>query len=177
MNNNENILTKAKNIKLLACDIDGVLTRGEIIIFNSGEEVKVWNVKDGMGFHILLRTIPRIKTAWITASKQTIQIERRAEELKIDYLVLNCIHKRKALEKIVIENGFNMSEIAYIGDDIMDLPVLKVVGFSICPKDASKDVKKSVDYISYFNGGYGVVREIIEIVMKAKNEWYRAFKM
>ncbi|MDR1926915.1 MAG: HAD hydrolase family protein [Endomicrobium sp.] len=173
MSDNKNIFKKVENIKLLACDIDGVLTRGEIIIFNDGEEIKIWNAKDGIGFSALLRTVPRIKTAWITG-RQSLQVEKRAKDLKIDYLISNCVNKKKALEEIMKENEFNVSEVAYIGDDIVDIPVLEIVGFSACPKDACEDVKKSVDYNSSFNGGEGAVREIIEIIMKAKGEWHRS---
>lgn len=170
--NSQSIINKAKNIKLLACDIDGVLTRGEIVIFNDGEEMKIWNVKDGMGFNILSKTSPRIKTAWITG-RQSLQAEKRVKDLKIDYLVSNCPNKKEALNKISKENGFDMSEVAYIGDDIMDIVVLKAVGFSACPKDACEDVKNCVNYISSFNGGEGVAREIIEKVVKAKSEWQK----
>jgi 3-deoxy-D-manno-octulosonate 8-phosphate phosphatase (KDO 8-P phosphatase) len=170
MSVSQNLINKAKKIKLLTCDIDGVLTRGEIIIFNNGEEIKIWNVKDGMGLNLLSKTSPRIKTAWITG-RCSLQVEKRANDMKIDYLVSNCSNKKAALEKILIENGFNMSEVAYIGDDVIDISALKAVGFSICPKDACDDVKNCVDYISPFNGGEGAVREIIEIIIKAKNEW------
>ena len=172
MISNQNIINKAKNIKLLACDIDGVLTRGEITIFNDGEEIKIWNVKDGMGFSILSKTSPRIKTAWITG-RQSRQAEKRMKDLKIDYLVSNCSNKKEALDKISKENGFDISEVAYIGDDIIDIVALKAVGFSACPKDACEDVKNCVNYISSFNGGEGAAREIIEKILKAKSEWQR----
>ncbi|MCA6071412.1 MAG: HAD hydrolase family protein, partial [Endomicrobium sp.] len=88
-------------------------------------------------------------------------------------LVSNCSNKKEALDKISKENGFDISEVAYIGDDIIDITVLKGVGFSACPKDACEDVKNCVNYISSFNGGEGAVREIIERIVKAKSEWQR----
>ncbi len=159
-----------KNIKLLACDVDGVLTRGEIIIFNNGEEVKIWNVKDGLGYNELRSSFPRIKTAWITG-RESLQVKQRAESLKIDYLVQNCMGKKHALDAILKESGCDESETAYIGDDIVDIPILSRVGFAVCPKDANESAKKHADYISSFAGGDGVVREVIEIIMKAKGEW------
>lgn len=170
MKDKSQIIKKAKNIKLLACDVDGVLTRGEIILLNNGEEVKIWNVKDGLGYSLLREAVPNIKTAWITG-RSSEQLKNRAEDLKIDYLVQSCTNKKAALDAILHETGLMVSETAYIGDDIIDIPVLSRAGFSICPKDASDELKKHVDYISKLNGGEGIVREIIEIILKSKGYW------
>jgi 3-deoxy-D-manno-octulosonate 8-phosphate phosphatase (KDO 8-P phosphatase) len=167
---NNKIIKKVKNIKFFACDVDGVLTHGEIIILESNEEIKIWNVKDGFGYRELLKTMPKIKTAWITAGKSN-QVKKRADDIGIDYVFQNCTNKIEAINKIAKKEKLNLSEIAYIGDDIVDISVLSVVGFSVCPLDASEDVKNIVDYISKFNGGYGVVREIIEIIMKINGMW------
>ncbi|GHT60943.1 hypothetical protein AGMMS50222_06460 [Endomicrobiia bacterium] len=173
MNTKKTITQKAKNIKLLACDIDGVLTRGEIIVLSNGEEIKIWSVKDGMGYNELFKTFPRIETAWISGRK-SLQNEKRAKTLKIDYLMQDCTNKKEALKEILDKSGIDVGEVAYIGDDVIDIPVLKAVGFSACPIDACKDVKKTVDYISSFKGGEGTVREVIEIVMQSKGEWKKA---
>lgn len=170
MKNKEQIAKKAKNIKLFASDIDGVLTKGEIIVLNDGEEIKIWNVKDGLGYHYLKRTFPKIKTAWITG-RESLQVKKRAESMGIDYLIQNCMNKQSALDSIINETGFKLSEIAYAGDDIVDIPVLSKVGLAMCPKNACDDVKKYVDFVSSFNGGEGAVRELIEIILKAKGEW------
>ncbi|MCL1972781.1 MAG: HAD hydrolase family protein [Endomicrobia bacterium] len=169
------ILKKAKNIKLLACDVDGVLTRGEIIILNNGEEVKIWNVKDGLGYHELKQIFPRVKTAWITG-RESEQVKKRAESMGIDYLVQNCMRKKTAFDAILGETGFKASETAYIGDDIVDIQVLKLAGLSICPNDAVEEVKKHVDMVSSFKGGEGVVRDVIEIILKAKGEWKKTLE-
>ncbi|MDR3253549.1 MAG: HAD hydrolase family protein [Endomicrobium sp.] len=175
MKNKQILIEKAKNIKLLACDVDGVLTRGEMIVLNSGEEIKIWNIKDGMGYHELSNIFPSVKTAWITG-RQSVQVEKRAKDMKIDYIIQKCMNKKPALETILEENDFQPSEAAYIGDDIVDIPVLKMVGFSVCPLNACEDVKKYVDYVSVFNGGEGVVREAIELIMKAKGEWKKSLE-
>jgi 3-deoxy-D-manno-octulosonate 8-phosphate phosphatase (KDO 8-P phosphatase) len=161
---------KARNIKLIACDVDGVLTRGEIIIFNDGEEIKIWNVKDGLGYHELKQTFPHIKTAWITG-RESEQVKKRAESMGIDYLVQNCMNKKAAFDAILAESAVEASETVYIGDDIVDIPVLKLAGLSVCPADASEDVKKCVDMVSSFKGGEGAVRDVIELVLKAKGLW------
>ncbi|MCL2335284.1 MAG: HAD hydrolase family protein [Endomicrobia bacterium] len=170
MKNKTKIFKKAKAIKLLACDVDGVLTRGDIVILNDGQEVKSWNVKDGLGYAELRGIFPRVKTAWITG-RESEQVKKRAEELKIDYLVQNCSGKKSALDAILEETGFKASETAYIGDDINDIPILSRAGFSVCPADAAEDAKKYADYVSALGGGEGVVREVIEIILKAKGEW------
>jgi 3-deoxy-D-manno-octulosonate 8-phosphate phosphatase (KDO 8-P phosphatase) len=174
MNKNK-IFAKAKNIKLLACDIDGVLTRGEMIVFNSGEEIKIWNVKDGMGYTLLSRTSPRIKTAWITGRK-SLQVESRAAEMKIDYLIQNCTNKKQSIETIAQKENLDLSQIAYIGDDVIDIAVLKAVGLSSCPADACFEAREAAGFISSINGGNGVVREMIEIIMKSLGEWKKVLE-
>ncbi|MDR1195005.1 MAG: HAD hydrolase family protein [Endomicrobium sp.] len=164
------LIKKAKNIKLIACDVDGVLTRGEIIVFNNGEEIKIWNVKDGLGYYELKRVSPQIKTAWITG-RESEQVKQRAESMEIDYLVQNCMGKKAAFNAILKETGMKASQAVYIGDDIVDIPVLKLAGLSVCPLDCVEEVKKHADMVSSFKGGEGVVREVIETVLKANGKW------
>ena len=164
------LLNLASKIKLIATDIDGVLTAGEIIVLESGEEVKIWNVKDRQGLHTLKQNMPNIKIAWITGRKSK-QVEIRAKEQKIDYLVQECKDKVKSILDIANKLSIGLSEIAYIGDDIIDLPVLKKAGLSVCPKDAVIEAKKVSKYISQYDGGKGVFREVCEILLKANNKW------
>ncbi|MDR1418103.1 MAG: HAD hydrolase family protein [Endomicrobium sp.] len=166
----DNIIEKAKKVKLLACDVDGVLTKGEIIIFNNGEEIKIWNVKDGMGYNLLSKSGLNIQTAWITG-RGSLQVQKRAKVIKIDYLVEDCSDKLKALNEILKNLELTLNEVAYIGDDVIDIAVLKSVGFSACPKDAVEDVKNNVLYVSPLNGGKGVLRDVIEIIMKSQGVW------
>lgn len=167
MKNKSALLKKAKKIKLLISDIDGVLTRGEIIILSSGEEVKIWNVKDGLGYTFLRDIYPQVKTAWITG-RGSLQVQERAKSMKIDYLIKDCMTKKDAFDKLLAKTGLKAQEAAYIGDDIVDISVLKAAGLSVCPKDAVASVKKYVDCVSKFNGGEGVVREIIDLILEAK---------
>ena len=164
------LLNAASKIKLIATDIDGVLTAGEIIILESGEEIKIWNVRDRQGLHTLRQNIPNIKIAWITGRKSK-QVELRAKEQKIDYLVQECKDKVKSILDIANKLSIGLSEIAYIGDDIIDLAVLRKVGLSVCPKDAVVEAKKVSKYISQYDGGKGVFREVCEILLKANNKW------
>ena len=164
------LLNIASKIKLIATDIDGVLTAGEVIVLESGEEVKIWNVKDRQGLHTLKQNLYDIKVAWITGRKSK-QVEIRAKEQKVDFLIQECKDKMKAILDIANKLSIGLSEIAYIGDDIIDLSVLKKVGLSICPKDAVIEAKKVSKYISQYDGGKGVFREVCEILLKANNKW------
>lgn len=164
------LLNTASKIKLIATDIDGVLTAGEVIVLESGEEVKMWYVRDRQGLHTLKQNLPNIKAAWITGRKSK-QVEIRAKEQKIDYLIQECKDKMKAILDIANKLSIGLSEIAYIGDDIIDLSVLRKVGLSVCPKDAVIEVKKVSKYISQYDGGKGVFREVCEILLKANNKW------
>ena len=164
------LLNTAAKIKLIATDIDGVLTAGEVIVLESGEEVKIWNVRDRQGLHTLKQYLPEIKTAWITGRKSK-QVEIRAKEQKIDFLVQQCKDKVKAVVDIANNLSIGTDEILYIGDDIIDLAVLRKVGLSVCPQDAVVEVKKIAKYVSQYAGGKGVFREVCEIVLKANKKW------
>ncbi|MDD5021585.1 MAG: HAD hydrolase family protein [Endomicrobiaceae bacterium] len=169
------ILASAKKIKLIATDIDGVLTAGEVILLENNEEIKIWNIKDRAAVSYIKKHSPEVKIAWITGRKSK-QVKLRAEELKIDYLVQSCDDKKQALIKIVKKIGIDLEQVAYIGDDIIDIGVLKSVGLAICPKDATDDVKQYVNYISQYEGGKGVFREACEIVLKSKGIWDKVLK-
>jgi len=164
------LLNTASKIKLVATDIDGVLTAGEVIVLESGEEIKIWNVKDRQGLHTLKQNLPDIKIAWITGRKSK-QVEIRAKEQKVDFLVQECKDKMKAIIDIANKLSIGLSEVAYIGDDIIDLCVLKKAGLSVCPKDAVVEAKKISKYISQYDGGKGVFREVCEILLKANKKW------
>lgn len=169
------LLNAASKIKLIATDVDGVLTAGEVIVLESGEEVKIWNVRDRQGLHTLKKYLPEIKVAWITGRKSK-QLELRAKEQKIDFLVQECKDKTKALIEIANKISADFSEIAYIGDDIIDLKVLKSAGLSVCPKDAVIEAKKIAKYVSQYDGGKGVFREVCEIILKSKKFWDKIIK-
>lgn len=154
-------------------DIDGVLTGGEIVVLNSGEEIKLWNVKDRFGFTLARKADSGLKFFWITG-RQSKEIENQAKEISIDSVYQNCYDKLAAFKEILKNFTVQSAEVAYLGDDLMDLPVLKRVGFSVCPSDAPEDLKKIVDYVSPNPGGKGVFREIVEMVLKAKGLWRKA---
>lgn len=164
------ILKKAKKIKLIAMDVDGVLTNGDIVVRESGEEVKTWNVRDRIAFYFARKSTDKLKFAWITG-RASRQVEQQASEIKIDALYQNCMDKLEAVKNLTSTFSVSFSEIAFIGDDLIDLPVLRRVGLSMCPGDAAPEVKEHVDIVSLYPGGKGVLREAVEIVLQAGGLW------
>ncbi|MBN1384976.1 MAG: HAD hydrolase family protein [Elusimicrobia bacterium] len=169
------VLKKAKKIKLIASDVDGVLTDGRIIILNNGEEIKFWDVYDGFAFTLLKDFAKHMKTAWITG-RVSPQVSGRAEEIGIHYLYQKCMDKISAISEILRKEDIKTDEVAFIGDDLVDLPVLLKCGFSCCPKNAPNDVKKSVDYVTTAESGRGVFREVVEVIFKSQGIWGKVLK-
>ncbi|MFH0948239.1 MAG: HAD hydrolase family protein [Elusimicrobiota bacterium] len=169
------ILDKAKKIKLIATDVDGVLTDGKIVILNSGEELKFWDVYDRFAFTLIRNYAPNVKIAWITG-RTSPQVAIRAKEVGVHYLYQKCMDKITAVNEILKKENLSINEIAFIGDDLVDLPVLIRCGFSCCPKNAKKEVKESVDYITDVESGKGVFREVVEIIFRSQGLWEKVLQ-
>lgn len=149
-------------VKILAIDVDGTLTDGNIYLGNNGEEFKSFNVQDGYGIaHILPRLgiIPVIITG-----RESAIVSRRARELGIAELHQGISNKLEKLTEVAQKLGVSMSEVAYIGDDLNDLECIKKVGYSGCPSNAYKSVKNSVTFVCSLEGGKGAVREFIDVL-------------
>ncbi|NOX33919.1 MAG: HAD-IIIA family hydrolase [Deltaproteobacteria bacterium] len=159
---------KLAKIKLLLLDVDGVLTDGTITYSDSGEQIKSFNSKDGLGLRLLMDA--GIQVGIITGRKSKA-LEYRCKNLGILLLFEGIKDKSQVLEKIVLKTGIALMDIAFAGDDLIDLPVMKRVGVSFCVLDASLDVKKHCDIMINQNGGHGAVREICESILKAKGLW------
>jgi 3-deoxy-D-manno-octulosonate 8-phosphate phosphatase (KDO 8-P phosphatase) len=164
------LLKKAKNIRLLAMDVDGVLTGGEIVVLESGEEIKWWNAKDRLVLALLRDTSSPLIIAWITG-RSSKSVSWSAEDLGVTHVAQGCKDKKTELARLLTHHKLTADQAAYIGDDLIDLPALKMAGLSICPSDATSDILKNVDYISPFPGGKGVVRDVIEFILKAQKKW------
>jgi 3-deoxy-D-manno-octulosonate 8-phosphate phosphatase (KDO 8-P phosphatase) len=162
-------------IKLIATDVDGVLTRGEIIFTENGKEIKIWNVRDGLAFTIL-KKLGTLKIAWITG-RSSQSVEDRSKEMGVHYLIQNCLIKKNALDILLRNENITKEEIAYIGDDLLDVPVLKEVGFSVCPSDGVPEAKKAAKYIAKARGGEGVFRETVELILKSQGLWEKAISL
>ena len=155
-------------IKLLLLDVDGVLTDGRIIYDNHGNELKAFDVKDGHGLKLLQRT--GIKVGIITGRSSAV-VTRRAQELGIEILYQGALRKLEPYLEILSEQGLIDEQVAYIGDDLIDLPILQRVGFSATVADAVPEVFPYVDYIATRPGGCGAVREICDLLVRASGQW------
>jgi len=153
-------------IKLFATDVDGTLTDGCMYYAENGLELKKFNFRDGMGFKLLRES--GIKTVIITSENTSI-VKKRAEKLKVDYLSMGNLDKLSYFKKLSNELGISLSDVAYIGDDINDIELLKAVGYSACPADAHKSVTK-IPHIRVLSqcGGHGAVREFVDILLNEK---------
>lgn len=164
----EKIREKAKKIKFVLTDSDGVLTDTGVFYSESGEALKRFSIRDGMGVE-RLKKVAGIPTGIITGESSDA-VKRRAEKLEISDLYLLCKDKLAKLKIILVEKKLLAEEIAYIGDDYNDLEIISAVGLSACPNDAMDLVKESVDFICENKGGMGAFREFAEMIINSKQE-------
>ena len=155
---------RIRGIRMLLLDVDGVLTDGGIYYSDSGAEMKRFDIHDGMGIDLLQRA--GIEVGILTGRVSGI-VERRARELGIKTVKQGFYDKSAGLDAILRERGLRESEVAYVGDDVQDLAVMRRVGWSACPSDAMKDVKAEASYVCANPGGRGAVREAAEAILRA----------
>ncbi len=163
--NMQTLLPKAKAIQLLLLDVDGVLTDGSLIFSHDGEESKAFNTQDGFGLRILQES--GIDTGIITA-RSSMAVTKRAENLKLTYVYQGKSNKIIAFKDIIKKSGLKPFEIAYMGDDWLDLVLLQRVGFAIAPANGVEEVKRVAHLVTGKSGGAGAVREACEFILKAK---------
>lgn len=161
---------RAKKIKLLILDVDGVLTDARIIYDNFGDELKCFNVYDGFGMTLLNRS--GIKSVIITAKKTKV-VMRRAKDMRVAK-VYSDHRKLKAYEDAIKRFRVKDEEVCFMGDDLIDLPVLKRAGLSVAPPEAVTEVKSACHYVTKKSGGKGAVRELIEIILRSQGIWDNA---
>ncbi len=159
---------KARAIRLLALDVDGVLTDGCIYYGNQGEELKAFNIKDGLGIKLLQHA--GIEVAIITGRKSEI-VARRARELGIATVVQGREDKHQALLELCRKRGVSLDECAYMGDDLPDLAAVMACGLGLTVADGSHSVRQAADWQSTRNGGCGAVREACEFILNTRGEW------
>ena len=160
---------KVQKIKCLLTDSDGVLTDGGMYYSENGDELKKFNTKDGMGFKLIKEK--GFITGIITGENVEI-VRRRAQKMKLDLVYLGVQDKMKAIDEICAKLNLKYDEIAYIGDDINDLEVIKNVGFGCTVSDAMQCVKEAADYVARLNGGQGAVREVVELILNMRGSGY-----
>lgn len=162
------VLNKLRQIKLLLLDVDGVLTDGSIIYDDNKVETKVFNVKDGLGIRLLINAgIP----VGIVTGRTSEVLYHRCKNLGISLIFDGIIDKGDILNQIIKQTGILSEEIAFIGDDLPDIPLMKQIGFSVAVADAHQAVRENADMITSSKGGAGAVREVCEALLKAKGLW------
>ena len=161
-------LQKLKSIKVLILDVDGVLTDGRVIYTDSGEEIKKFDVRDGHGLKLLMRS--GIEVILLTGRESKVVLHR-ARDLGIEHVYQKALNKIEVYKTILADRSLEDKDVGFVGDDLIDLPVLRKVGFSAAVPDAVQEVKEIVDYITTKRGGEGAVREICELLLKAQNKW------
>lgn len=162
------LFSVAQGIKLLILDVDGVLTNGGIILDDHGNELKIFHVRDGHGIKLLRRN--GIEVAIITGRDSRV-VARRAEELGIGHVFQKRFNKLSAYEELKAGLSLSDAEIAYVGDDVVDIPVMKRAGLAIAVADAHEDVIPFAHHVTVGGGGECAVREVCEIILKAKGLW------
>ena len=161
-------LQQLKAIKLLILDVDGVLTDGKVIYTDSGEEIKSFDARDGHGLKLLMRS--GIEVILLTG-RESKAVLHRARDLGIEHVYQKVLNKIEVYETILTKRNFEDQDVGFVGDDLVDMPVLRKVGFSAAVPDAVPEVKEMVDYVTLKKGGEGAVREICELLLKAQNKW------
>ncbi len=167
MKKNAELINSLKKIKLLVMDVDGTLTDSSMYFSQNGEELKRFSTRDGMGITLLHKS--NILTAIVTSENSPI-VTARANKLKINHVYLNCRDKSCIIRELTESLNLSLSEVAFIGDDVNDEYVMKIVGISACPKDAVKIIKDIADYKCKNKGGKGAVREFAELILVAQNK-------
>ncbi len=160
-------------MKLLILDVDGILTDRRIILGSDGIQYKAFDVQDGFG--LVLARKAGLKIAIITAEKSQV-VTRRARQLKVNWIAQFARDKAKAFARCLAHFKIPASQVAYVGDDLLDLPILIRVGLAATASNACPEVKRRVHYVTRASGGRGAVREVVEMILRAQGHWARLVK-
>ena len=159
---------KAKFIRLLLLDVDGVLTDGRIVYDGAGRELKFFDIKDGQGIKLLQQAGLEVG---ILSGRKSPALRLRAKELGIRLVRQRVLDKEKSLEAILHKKRFRAEQICFVGDDLVDLPVLARVGLAVAVADSLEDVRANAHYVTRHLGGQGAVREVCDLILKAQGKW------
>jgi 3-deoxy-D-manno-octulosonate 8-phosphate phosphatase (KDO 8-P phosphatase) len=159
---------RAARIRLLLMDCDGVLTDGRITLIGDGDEEKSFHTRDGHGLVLLHRAGLR---SGIISGRTSSLVERRARELGMSYVKQGTWDKIKEFEEVLAEAGVEAEEVAFIGDDVTDIPLMNRSELAVAVADASEETRMNAHYITQLPGGFGAVREVCELILKAQGQW------
>jgi 3-deoxy-D-manno-octulosonate 8-phosphate phosphatase (KDO 8-P phosphatase) len=161
------LATRLARVKILICDVDGVLTNATVLI-GDGREFKEFHIHDGLGLRMLQRS--GVKVGWVS-NRPSTATQQRADELKIDFLHQAKGSKVEAIESILADAGLGWDEVCYMGDDVVDLGALKRAGVAIAVANAIDEAKALSHYVTRAEGGRGAVREAVRLILQAQNKW------
>lgn len=159
---------RAARVRLLLMDCDGVLTDGRIELLDNGDELKSFHTRDGHGLVLLHRAGLR---SGIISGRTSSAVERRARELGVTYLRQGAWDKIKDFEQLLAEADVAESEVAFIGDDVTDIPLMQRAEFAVAVADSGEETRAAAHYVTRLPGGFGAVREVTEIILKAQGRW------
>ncbi len=166
----DDLIARARRVRLFLCDVDGVLTETNVIM-GGGIESKTFHIRDGLGLR-LLQSEAAIRVGWISA-RQSHATSMRAADLQVDFLRQSATPKVEVIEALLSEIGLQWEEVHYMGDDVVDLGVLKRAGFATVPADAISEAQALAHFVSQHPGGRGAVREVTDLILKAQGHWDR----
>lgn len=166
--NMEAIIAKAKQVKLLVLDVDGVLTDGRLFFDNDGTEYKCFHARDGHGIKLLQQTGVQIA---VISGRKSNSVALRMKSLGINHVYQGHENKRAAFAELLVTTGFTLDQCAYVGDDILDLPIMLKVGLAIAVQDANFAVKERAHWCTSLPGGQGAVREVCDLIMQAQGSF------
>ncbi|MEI8616146.1 3-deoxy-manno-octulosonate-8-phosphatase KdsC [Shewanella sp. PP-He15 brown] len=170
----DDVWQRAQKIKLLICDVDGVFSDGRIYLSNSGEELKAFHTRDGYGVRSLLTS--GFNLAVITGRQSKI-VENRMTALGVTHIYQGVDNKFEPYEALLALYGVTLEEVAYIGDDIVDLPVMNVVGLAVSVADGHPYVRQHAHFVTTLNGGHGALRELTDLLLLSQNKFTSAHGM
>jgi 3-deoxy-D-manno-octulosonate 8-phosphate phosphatase (KDO 8-P phosphatase) len=165
----QSVIRRASRIKLLLMDCDGVLTDGRLMLLENGDEQKLFNVRDGQGLALLHRA--GLKSGIISGRRSSF-VERRSRELGIDYLRQGSTDKIKDFTALLAEAEVKESEVAFVGDDLADVPLMHRAELAVAVADAVAETREAAHHVTQQPGGHGAVREVVELVLKAQGRWH-----
>jgi 3-deoxy-D-manno-octulosonate 8-phosphate phosphatase (KDO 8-P phosphatase) len=165
----KSLAAKLARVKILLCDVDGVLTNATVLM-GDGREFKQFHIQDGLGLRLLQKA--GVKVGWIS-NRPSTATQQRADELKIDFLHQAKGSKVEAVEAILAQLRLGWDEVCYVGDDVVDLGALKRAGVAVTVPGAVEEAEALADYVTRAEGGHGAVREVATLILKAQDKWRR----
>jgi 3-deoxy-D-manno-octulosonate 8-phosphate phosphatase (KDO 8-P phosphatase) len=166
----EALAARCRALRLLLMDVDGVLTDGTVLLLPGGGEAKAFHIRDGLG--IVLAHRAGLRTG-VVSGRRSESVAQRAAELHMAVVLQGVQDKRAAVALVLEQEGLTPRELAYIGDDLVDLPVMREAGLSAAPADAPFEVRSEAFMVMDARGGHGCVREFVEAILRARGDWER----